>query len=95
MKLLRISLLIFLVLFTFSLKSQWVYEGRLDNDGLFKYISVVDSGTVWTIGETWTGDSSIIYRRSPGGVWKNLRIDQREAKSGKVTAFALFVVLYY
>ncbi|MEO8514065.1 MAG: T9SS type A sorting domain-containing protein [Ignavibacteria bacterium] len=72
MKLLKISLLLFLLLFTLSLKSQWTFEGRLDNNGLFNYISVVDSGTVWTVGEAWSGDSSIIYRRSPGGLWKSI-----------------------
>ncbi len=66
-------ILFLLLLGTFSIRSQWFLETRLAGDnGLFHYISVVDSGTVWVVGAAWTGDTNMIFRRTINGIWKSV-----------------------
>jgi hypothetical protein len=66
-------ILFLLLLGLFSIKSQWVLETELGyNNGLFHYISVVDSSTVWVVGAAWTGDNNMIFRRTNNGVWKSV-----------------------
>jgi photosystem II stability/assembly factor-like uncharacterized protein len=65
-------ILILLLLPSLTL-SQWNLENTLgDDNGIFHYISVVDSGTVWVVGEAWTGDTNMIYRRTGNGIWKGV-----------------------
>ena len=71
----RTFLILLVFCSTLGLSSQWIYEGRLHEDAIFSNISVVDSGTVWAVGETWSGDSILIFRRSPGGLWKLLPVN--------------------
>ena len=71
----RTFLILLVFCSTLGLSSQWIYEGRLHEDAIFSNISVVDSGTVWAVGETWSGDSILIFRRSPGGLWKLMPVN--------------------
>jgi photosystem II stability/assembly factor-like uncharacterized protein len=58
-----------MIFFSENVLSQWTVDHYSNN--YFNYISVVDSNTVWVVGENQSNDNFIL-RRNVNGVWDSI-----------------------